>query len=305
MPRIIRATIEGPEAHLGRIPASDVARLILALERTLARAAYIALGRQRRADTGRHRAAIEKATRLRFAGIDGGSFVELLALPDGSAPTDDELPLSVEALGDAAFDRLLDALVNDPSTVDWRLAEAIADLADDLGVGDRNEAVRLEPSTPVRRPVVIDGAVRARMRAASEKKPPERDDVVVGMLVEADFEKFTARLQPPIGRAVTVTFPEELSDDIQTTLRQVTTLVGMVSYDPKTHTARRVETRGVTRSEQLELSVGEYGGFQDQVTVEELRGAQGVESVSSAAELYDDTLTDKERDQLAALLLGE
>jgi hypothetical protein len=302
---IIRATIEGPDAQLGRIPASDVARLILGLEKALARAAYLALGRQRRAETGRHQAAIERATRLRFAGIDKGSFVELLALPEGAEPTDDEFPLSVEALGEAAFAQLLGAFSGDANTVDQRLAEAIADLADDLGVGDRNDAVRLQPDSRERPAVVIDRGVRERMRAASTARTPERDDVIVGTLVEADFERFTARLQPPTGKAVTVTFPNELADDIQNALRLVTTLVGMVSYDPKTQTARRVETRRVSRSEQLALSVGEFGGFFDDISVELLRVAQGVEPVASAADLYDDTLTDEERDELAALLLAE
>jgi hypothetical protein len=79
----------------------------------------------------------------------------------------------------------------------------------------------------------------------------------------------------------------------------------MVSYDPKTQTARRVETRRVSRSEQLALSVGEFGGFFDDISVELMRVAQGVEPVASAADLYDDTLTDEERDELAALLLAE
>lgn len=305
MAHIIRATIDGPDAQLGRIPASDVARLILGLEKALARAAYLALGRQRRAETGRHQGAIEKAARLRFAGIDKGSFVQLLALPEGAEPTDEEFPLSVEALGEAAFARLLDAFSGDSASVDRRLAEAIADLADDLGVGDRNDAVRLQPEARDRPAVVIDRGVRERMRAASTAPVPERDDVIVGTLVEADFERFTARLQPPTGKAVTVTFPEELADDIQNALRHLTTLVGMVSYDAKTQTARRVETRRVSRSEQLALSVGDFGGFYDDVSIEQLRLAQGVEPVASAADLYDESLSDEERDELAALLLAE
>jgi hypothetical protein len=303
--RVIRATIEGNQAHVGEIAASDVARLILALERALARAAYVALGRERPADTGRHAAAIERATRLRFAGIDRGSFVELLALPDASEPSDDELPITVAALGDAAFEQLLRAL-QPGAEVDRKLAEAVAELGDLLGVGDRNDRVRLEPDDRRVPPAFIDAGVRSAMRARSQVTPP-RDgdaDTLVGTLVEADFERRTARLQPAAGKAVTVTFAEEMADSIQTTLRSVATVKGLISYDKQTHAARRVELRNIQRAEQLLLLEGDYGSFDAPVSVEALRLAQGVEVVGSARDLFNDDLTDDDRVQLAALLDG-
>ena len=81
--RIIRAHLEGAEAEAGRIAAADVARIIIGLERAIASAAYLVLRRPRRG-AGRHAQAIESAARLRFVGIESGSFVEILALPEPS-----------------------------------------------------------------------------------------------------------------------------------------------------------------------------------------------------------------------------
>ena len=43
-----------------------------------AAAAYAAVGRARKGSTGRHRAAIEAASRLRFQTVEAGSVVEVL-----------------------------------------------------------------------------------------------------------------------------------------------------------------------------------------------------------------------------------
>jgi CRISPR/Cas system endoribonuclease Cas6 (RAMP superfamily) len=73
--RIVRAQLDGMDAEPGRVAAADVARIILGLERAIARAAYLVLERARRGVTGRHSLAIESAARLRFVGVDRGSFV--------------------------------------------------------------------------------------------------------------------------------------------------------------------------------------------------------------------------------------
>src|SRR5215217_678197 len=101
--RVVRVQLEGVNAEPGRVAAADVARIIFGLERAIARAAYLVLGKPRRGPTGRHSQVIESAARLRFIGVEPGSFVEVFALPDTAEPSDEELPISVADLSSMAF----------------------------------------------------------------------------------------------------------------------------------------------------------------------------------------------------------
>ncbi len=306
---IIRAAIIGPEAEPGRIAAVDVARLIFGLERAIARAAYVALRRERPAMTGRHTAAIERAARLRFVGVESGSFVELLALPESGAPSEDELPISVHALSSAAFDQLLAAINGtEKASVDQQLAAAIAQLAEELGVGERTERIMIADSSSEsagRRQAVIDQHVRVAMQQTARRPPKERSDALVGRLVEADFERYTARLQPPAGGAITVRFPPELSDEIQEALRQVATFEGLVSYDPKTSIAKSVQLQAVSHGEQLMLRFGDFGDFWQHRSFEDLREAQGIQRPVDVDDLYDPDLSEEDREALYVALTSE
>jgi hypothetical protein len=84
--------------------------------------------------------------------------------------------------------------------------------------------------------------------------PRARDDSFVGVLVEADFEKNTARLRTAGGRPISVRFEPDLADSIQEGLRRQAELLGEVSYDPKTMEARSVNLRRIVRSEQLTMA---------------------------------------------------
>jgi len=305
MARIIRAKLEGPDARLGDVPALDVARLIIGLERALARAAYVALGTSRGPQSGRHRAAIERASRLRFVGVESGSVIELLALPEFGAPAEDELPLSVADLGDRAFDEVVRAIGSRADDVDAELAAAIAQLGDELGVGERNNYLSLAEAGPdaraePERSVRLDHSVRQRMRTIAERPQRSQDDTLVGTLVEADFERRTARLQQPVGGAVVVTFPEEMADAIYEALRQPAQLQGHVSFDPKTTTAREIQLRHVTRADQLAL---DGQAFFSQRTVPDLATEQGVGAVADPAALSDPELSDEERAAFLAPLI--
>lgn len=197
--RTVRAKLEGADAQPGRVAAADVARIILGLERAIARAAYLVLGRPRRGVTGRHAQAIESAARLRFVGAEHGSFVEVLALPDGAEPSDDELPISVADLSSLAFDQLLHAITSDDPQLDAELATVVAKMAADLGIGDRNTSITLVADYagggPGPRRATIDAAVRARMQRLGERRPTSREETLAGVLFEADFEGNTAKLR--------------------------------------------------------------------------------------------------------------
>ncbi len=294
--RIIRAQLEGAEAEPGRVAAADVARIIIGLERAIRRAAYLVLGRSRHG-SGRHSQAIESASRLRFIGVRPGSFVELLALPEAAEPSERELPLSVSDLSSTAFDRLLDTISGTDPDTDIELAAAIAQMAVDLGIGDRNTSIELadesnETSVGEPRRAIIDVSVRQRMQRLALQPSPSKDQTLVGVLVEADFEANTARLRLAEGGAVTVKFSAELADEIQEALRSRAQFDGEVRYHPKTSQAVDVKLRAVVRSMQLPLDTSSFWQVK---TFAGLQVAQGTSGEVEPAELAIADLTDKER----------
>lgn len=301
--RIIRAELTGRETTLGRVPAVDVARLIIGLERALARAAYIALGRTRGTLAGRHKAAIEQASRLRFLGIEQGSVVELLALPNGGVPSEGQLDVTVEHLAGHAFNELLQAIGSGGDGVDMHLAGAVALLGDDLGIGERNDKLMIgdaDPKQPLRPPnnqVVLDYAVRMRMKWIASRAEHRQENVLVGTLVEADFEKFTARLRSQGGRSVIVSYQEDMADDVHQALRRPAQLIGEVAYDPQSAAARSIELRQVTRADQLAL---DDRIFYAERNVVEHAVEQGIRGPADLADLRDPEMTDEEREAFLA-----
>jgi hypothetical protein len=301
--RIVRAQLEGVDAEPGRVAAADVARIILGLERAIARAAYLVLGKARR-ETGRHRQAIESAARLRFVGVERGSFVELLALPDAAEPSDEEFAISAADLSSLAFGRLLDAITSGDPATDAELAAAVAQMASELGIGDRNTSITLidesvmSPGDAPRR-ATIDAAVRERMQRLGEQLPVSRDETLVGVLFEADFEGNTAKLRLANGSVVTVSFSADLADDIQEALRSRARLDGLVRYDPRTAQASSVELRTVVRSTQLPLDIDSFWQLQ---TFAGLQAAQGTTGRVDPANLGISDLTDDERAAFLAAL---
>jgi len=295
--------LTGRETTLGRVPAADVARLILGLERVLARAAYVALGRTRGTPTGRHKAEIEQASRLRFVGIQQGSVVELLALPAHGEPSAGEFDVTVEHLAENAFDHLLNAIRSGKDDIDAHLADAVAHLGEDLGIGERNDKLMIgdaDPKQPQRPPdnqVTLDHGVRIRMKQIASRAARKQENVLVGTLVEADFERLTARLRSPTGRSVAVTYGEEMADEIHDALRRPAQLVGEVAYDPQSHAARSIELRQVTRADQLAL---DDRLFYSQRDVAEYAAEQGVDEPPDLAKLRDPEMTDEEREAFLA-----
>jgi len=64
----LRVELRGADARLGEVRASDVARLILATERAIARVAGV-VARRPVAATGRRTRPVEEASRLRLVAI--------------------------------------------------------------------------------------------------------------------------------------------------------------------------------------------------------------------------------------------
>jgi len=293
-----RATLCGSDATLGVVRAQDVARLISGLESAVAAAAYASLNTPRKATAGRHRAAVEAASRLRFQSVEAGSVIAVLRLPDLAGATDGTLDLGwVDDLAGAAFDRIVATFALPDDQVDIGVARALADLGQELGIGDRHDELLL---TSARSPSEgrLDGAARERMRRLADVPLGYQPDVVVGTLREADFDRRTARLHTATGETVFVDFPTELDDQIQEALRGQAAFEGIVAFDPTTATVRRVQLRRVSSPEPLPLDTSAFWATS---SVEDLAEAQGVQPATFVAPFAE--WTEDERNDLASALV--
>jgi len=239
---------------------------------------------------------VETATRLVFRRIDAGSLVVELEVPD----RDDAgaLELDDSHLGLLATEDVFD-LVADPGRADgdeWT-AEALADLGEHLKLGVRYPTLVLELSGAEGRlrEATFGGDTRARLAARREATaaPDAHHDRVVGTLVEADFERHTARVATSEGRAITVTFPEDLADDIQRWLRRPGELEGRVEYDPRSGAASRVDLLRIVRPVQLRVVPDEWE-FHRRHPVHDLAAEQGVAVVDDLDALVDASATEVE-----------
>lgn len=296
---MLRVTLTGGQAHMGQVPAADVAHLLLSLERAVARASGGVLGRRVKS-TGRWGKTIESAVRFRLLGIEEGSVVGVLELPELESQPD-TLDFDVATLGELALVSALRILGGKAADTD--VAGVFIAMADRIGIGSRYEAITFDTDAPgVPERVVLDKLALNRLRGIVEQVSPERRaDTLVGVLVEADFERHTARLRAADGGPVGVTFDEDQSEEIQEALRRPAQLVGEIAYDPETARAVSVKLRAITRAEQLAMSL-DAGEFWCDVTIDELRRERGMEPVHDIAQLGDPELTEDEIDAFLAAL---
>ena len=151
--------------------------------------------------------------------------------------------------------------------------------------------------------VRIDPSHRDALRAVAQRPSTARDDSLVGVLVEADFENLTARLRGPAGVKTSVSFSADLADDIYEALRASARLRGEVRYDAKTSEARSIELTKIERGDQLTIGL-EPGDFWTNPSLAELAQQAGIGPVTHLASLHDDEASDEEVDRLMAALEG-
>lgn len=297
MSGVLRVRLSGGDARLGAVPASDVAKLLLGVEAAVARATGDVLGRRVKS-TGRWESAIAASVRFRLVSIEEGSVVSVLELPDGEMDPD-SFDFDGSTLGEMGLVAALKTATGDAADAD--VAAAFVKMVDQIGVGTRYDAVTFDAQVPeAPAEVTLDVPARERLKNVAAKTPPDlRPDTLVGVLVEADFEKFSARLRAPDGRSVAVNFDEDLADDIQEVLRSPAELVGEIGHDPETSRAVKVELRAITRAEQLAMHL-EPGEFWEDVTIGDLRLQHGIEPVNADVELGDPELTAEEADAFVA-----
>jgi len=279
--RRFRVELKGDEARLGQVPAGDVARLLLGVERALARQSAQIVGRPL-TGVGRWEAVIANAAHVRLAGLEEGSIVPVLDLPDFGV---DGLALQAETLGETALNQLLDVVAGlRPAAPE--VAAALVGTADELGVGSRYESFVFDYSNGGgRRRVIVDPPARDRLRAVIDRPTERRQEAVRGTLVEADFEKSTARLRTPTGQALTVSFQPELSDAIEEALRRPAEFAGEVAYDPATAAATSISLREVHSQPKLWQAVESEDFWQPQ-SLAALQQSGAVRPVESASELH-------------------
>lgn len=298
---VLHVVLEGEAAQLDSIPAQDVARLIDGAIRAIARAAELITGRTP-GQVGRRGAAIEAATRFRLVGIQAGSVDVILRSPDLAA-VEDVLDLEDDRLTELAVAQTLDAVEGGVGDVDPHLAAALAELGEELGVGSRYSDVRfdLHDSQHVRRTCRLDASARTRLREVSRRPRLAAATAVTGTLVEADFEKRTARLRTPNNRSVKVTFTDDNADAIQDALRRKAEFDGVVTYDARTQEALSVEMRSVVRADQTHLALDETGFWANQ-TVTDLATEQGVGVASRVTDLEGSDIDAKDADAFLVAL---
>lgn len=299
---VLRLT--GDKARLGELYASDVARLIDGIERAVARTAAQLVGRAPGA-TGRLPNTVARAARLRLVDIKKGSFVMELA-PLG-APTDQEateqeaLDLDDPQLTDSSISTIIDVL-SGSETGFPEAATALNQLAEDLGIGERYDALALAQSGDAPREAVLDSTARQRLSTATQPRTRSDDDgALVGTLYEADFERNTARLRTSHGPSVNVRFDDDHAQDIKRALRENSQLQGRITYNETTSAIVSVDLTEIAPAEQLALmpSVEE---FWSKRSLDELAEAQGVGVVESVEVLQDETISDEEAEAFIAAL---
>ena len=293
MTRILEIVLEGVDAKLGIVPATDVAKLFTSVESAIARVSgHVLFTRVK--GTGRRRQVIADASRLRLVGYRDGSLIHILQV---SEPPVDEASLilgGASSLGELGVDFALDVLTERRKGV-ADVAEAWLGLADSLAIGQWYEAIRLErPNGGETLSTRLDAEVRERLRrsVAESKAAAVGQNALRGTLFEADFEKDTAHLRTPTGDVVSVSFDDELSDEIYGVLRSSAELRGVVTYDPESAQALAITVAEVSPGEQLDLGF-DATDFWRTHTASELADQQGVGALRDLSTLYVQT-TDEE-----------
>jgi hypothetical protein len=239
---------------------------------------------------------IADASRLRLVGYRDGSLIHILQV---SEPPVDEASLilgGASSLGELGVDFALDVLTERRKGV-ADVAEAWLGLADSLAIGQWYEAIRLErPNGGETLSTRLDAEVRERLRrsVAESKAAAVGPNALRGTLFEADFEKDTAHLRTPTGDVVSVSFDDELSDEIYGVLRSAAELRGVVTYDPESAQALAITVAEVSPGEQLDLGF-DATDFWRTHTASELADQQGVGALRDLSTLYVQTTDEENR----------
>lgn len=298
MARELRVALVGPNAELGKVRAADVARLILGIDGIVARAAQLAAGQSPKG--GRRRSAVYKASFTTLVGLEEGSVVSVLRLADRNAD-EDALDLGgIQDLTDIALRQTIRSAQAD-TAAHPALIQAVSKLTDQLRIGERHDAIWVQAGSNSADRVIIDAETRKQLHELrKEAHTFPRAGTVSGTLVEADFEKLTARLRTPAGQKLEVMFNPETADSVQMALRNPAHLVGEITFEPGTSTVASIALRDISSASQMHLDYGN-AVFWASPTVLELQQLQGAKAPGSAEELKD---REASRDEIDNFLMA-
>jgi hypothetical protein len=293
---IIRLTLTGDDARPGRIPAADVARLLIAFERVVARAAE---ARTRRVATvGRRGAPVETSTHMIFRGIEPGSLVAVLEIPD--LPTGEKTLREERHLGGFAAADVQD-LIHDPASAsaDRRVVAAANQLGDELGIGARYDSLSISvqhEGEGQARMETFNGKVRRalRERALREAETATREDQLFGVLVEADFEERTAHVRTADNLRVPIDFGPLDPDEVYYWLRRPGVMHADISYTPSGVVARG-QLLAINEPHQLDIFTDAIAAvWNTNATIDQLIEEQGIDPIEDVTELQAIDASDEE-----------
>ena len=270
----LRVTLLGDDASLGAVPAADVARLLSGIEKVMARAAEVRQGRTGQ-QAGRRDAKREAATRLMLRALEPGSLTAVLGIPGGDA-AGETLQLDAASLGELAVADTLRTLNEEEEHP--RVAEALAELADNLHIGRRRQKLEMElTARDGRIHSHIDAAVVERLRCRAEQPTVEEESTITGTMFAVNFENRTAQIRiNPINVIRTVRFEDNLTEQVKEALLSLTEFRGIITCDTETETIRSLELQDITPPLQLSLGMGDID-YRSSPTIEQLAAAQGVD----------------------------
>ena len=270
----LRITLLGDDASLGVIPAADVVRLLSGVEKAIARAAEVRQGRTGRW-AGRRDAEREAATRLMLRALEPGSLTAVLDVPGGDA-AGETLEMADPSLGELAVADILRTL--NEGEEHPRVAEALAELATGLDIGRRHQKLEMELiDDNARARSHIDAAVAERLRHKAEQPTVEEESTIAGTMFAVNFESNTAQIRiNPINAIRTVKFEDDLTEQVQEALLNLTEFTGIVTKDAGSETIRSLRLTDITPPQQLSLGIGNIDLWKSP-TIEQLAAAQGVD----------------------------
>jgi len=160
-----------------------------------------------------------------------------LAPPDSALHAEVEreaLDLEDSRLSESAIRTVIDVL-SGSETGFPEATTALVQLAEDLDIGGRYDALAFRQPGDVAHEAVLDRSARKRLSGAAPKRTRSDDDeTLVGTLYEADFERNTARLRTSHGPSVKVRFGDDHARDIKQSLRENSQLPGRITYNEAT-----------------------------------------------------------------------
>ena len=286
---LLRVRLEGDGAELGKVAASDVANLLLLTERAIARSASVAMGKPSR-KVGRRKRAVAEASHLVLMGIERGSVVPVLELPRVRRSPEDQQSVETndEHLAEIAAGQLLDVI---SGKIDGHpyVVEVLAQMGEQLAIGLRYDRVGFEvvgTNQQLRRcdldsPVAIRMQERVKLFRAATRK-----GLLIGTLVEADFEAYTARLRTTDGGSVAVAFDPGMAAEIKGALTQPGAIEGWITYDPANHVAQSINLQRVVTGHQTTLDLGDRA-FRKHQSFSELQAEQSITGPFDVHELRD------------------